>query len=82
MFKRVDVKKDKLIDFQEFQNALHVVGIYVDKAIEKQCFEEMDKDMSGTLDMDEFIVALRVGAHCLGGHDFAVAMPVGTIYLG
>ena len=60
MFKRVDVEKDKVIDFKEFQNALKHVGIYVDTAIQKKCFEEMDKDMSGNLDLDEFIVALRV----------------------
>ena len=60
VFKRVDVAKDKQIDFQEFQNALHHVGIYVDTNIERECFEEMDRDKSGTLNMDEFIISLRV----------------------
>ena len=60
VFKRVDVAKDKQIDFTEFQNALHHVGIYVDTSIERECFEEMDRDKSGTLNMDEFIISLRV----------------------
>lgn len=60
VFKRVDQKGDKKIDLSEFRAALHNQGIYVAPEIEQQCFDQIDRDKSGTLDLDEFIIALRV----------------------
>ena len=60
VFKRIDVKGDHQLDFNEFKEALHNQGIFVAPEVEKQCFNDMDMDKSGTLNLDEFITALRV----------------------
>ena len=60
VFKRIDVKGDHKIDFNEFKEALHNQGIFVAPDVEKECFNQMDMDKSGTLDLDEFITSLRV----------------------
>ena len=46
---------------EEFQEALHNDGIFVDKETERECFDAIDTDHSGELSFDEFLTALRVG---------------------
>ena len=61
MFKRVDVDGNKHICFGEFQRAIKHSGVELDGDQMKALFERMDRDNNGTVDFDEFIIALRVG---------------------
>jgi len=47
------------MEFSEFHAALQHEGIYVDREMEKTCFDEIDYDHAGTIDLDEFIFAMR-----------------------
>ncbi len=60
LFKRIDFNGDKKIDFREFQDALHDAGVTANLATQKECFSDMDRDGSGTVNFDEFLIALRV----------------------
>lgn len=59
-FKKIDVNGDHKIDFDEFQNALRMLGSTSDESVVRACFDEMDRDKTGSLDSEEFIRALRV----------------------
>jgi len=59
----MDQNKNGMIDFREFQTALHNEGIIVDEKTERQCFYEMDSENSGEVSFDEFLSALKVGIH-------------------
>ena len=78
LFKRLDVNGDNKMDFKEFQNALHHEGITASHDMERECFDEMDKDRTGFLNSEEFIVALRVGLRpgFLNSEEFIVALRV------
>jgi len=58
-FKRIDQNHDGKIEFSEFHAALQHEGIYVEKEIERQCFDEIDYDHIGFVNLDEFILAMR-----------------------
>ena len=51
---------DHKLDFKEFQNALHHEGITVTADMERECFDDMDRDRTGFVNSEEFIVSLRV----------------------
>ena len=48
------------MDFTEFQEGLKECDINVTTAVAKECFNRIDSDSSGTINFDEFLIALRV----------------------
>ena len=62
VFRRLDQNKDKKLDFTEFQEGLKECGIEVSAAVARECFDRIDSDRSGTINFDEFLIALRVRA--------------------
>ena len=68
MLKRLDQNGDKKLDLLEFQEALQDYGIDVDKATQKACFQEMDRNGNGVVNFDEFLIALRVSVSLAPRH--------------
>ena len=48
------------MDFTEFQEGLTECDIEVSRAVARECFNRIDSDSSGTINFDEFLIALRV----------------------
>ena len=48
------------MDFTEFQEGLKECDIDVTTAVARECFNRIDSDSSGTINFDEFLIALRV----------------------
>ena len=48
------------MDFTEFQDGLTECDIEVSRAVARECFNRIDSDSSGTINFDEFLIALRV----------------------
>ena len=55
----MDDDGNKSLSFKEFKKGLHDYGMDVEIDEAKNIFETMDKDGSGTIDFDEFLVNLR-----------------------
>ena len=66
LFKKIDTAGDKKLHFHEFQEAIKVTGVRVDVSIQRQIFDEMDRDGSGSVSYDEFLIALRVSLASTG----------------
>jgi len=49
-----------MLDYKEFRNGLREFGVQLSPAEMKDIFDSVDIDNSGTIDFDEFILALRV----------------------
>jgi hypothetical protein len=47
------------LEFVEFQQALEDYGIGADVQTERECFDEMDIEGTGTVNFVEFLIALR-----------------------
>ena len=58
-FKIFDDDGNRQLDRQEFSKGLADYGLECSKEEQAQIFDTIDKDGSGTLDFDEFLVALR-----------------------
>jgi Ca2+-binding EF-hand superfamily protein len=57
----MDDDGNRSIDFKEFEKGLREYGLTeFDKAQIQQVFSKFDKDGSGSIDFDEFLVNLRV----------------------
>ena len=67
MFRIIDDDGNRKLEFSEFCKGLGDYGIDLNKVDEKTIFEQLDKDSSGTIDFEEFLIALRV---CLFLHIF------------
>ena len=48
------------MDFTEFQEGLKECDIDVPTVVARECFNRIDSDSSGTVNFDEFLIALRV----------------------
>ncbi len=60
MFRIIDDDGNRKLDFQEFVKGLHDYGVTLSKDESKEIFATLDRDSSGTVDFDEFLIALRV----------------------
>jgi len=59
-FKIMDDDGNKKIDFPEFKKGLRDYGVDIEPGEVKEMFAAFDKDNSGSIDFDEFLVNLRV----------------------
>ena len=61
MFRRMDDDGSKSLIFEEFAKGVRETGL---DCTDEECrimFEQFDKDGSGTVNIDEFLMAIRVG---------------------
>lgn len=56
----MDDNSSRTLDFEEFQKGLHDFGVNLTDEEIKEVFKKFDKDSSGSIDFDEFLVTLRV----------------------
>lgn len=56
----MDDDNSRSLDFKEFLKGLNDYGIPMDKQEAVAIFERFDRDGSGTIDFDEFLITLRV----------------------
>lgn len=56
----MDDDNSRSLDFKEFTKGLNDYGILMDKQEVMAVFERFDRDGSGTIDFDEFLITLRV----------------------
>lgn len=59
-FRRIDDDNSNDLSLEEFTKGLHDTGLDVTDEEAEEVFAELDKDGSGCLNMDEFLIALRV----------------------
>lgn len=58
----MDHSRDKKIDVEEFKQGLHDFNLELSASEVDALFKDLDKDGSGTISFNEFLVALRVSA--------------------
>lgn len=58
-FRIMDDNTDKKLDKAEFEKGLHDYGVHLEQQEIDALFSEFDKDGSGTLDFNEFLLSLR-----------------------
>lgn len=63
MFKTYDDNGSRMLDRDELKNGLQEYGISMSKDEQDQLFAHFDKDGSGSISFDEFLLALRVSYH-------------------
>jgi len=56
----MDDDNSRTLDFKEFVKGLNDYAMMIDKEEAQEIFRIFDKDGSGTIDFDEFLVTLRV----------------------
>lgn len=56
----MDDDSNRSLDLKEFLKGLNEYGILIDKEEATAAFQKFDRDGSGTIDFDEFLIALRV----------------------
>ena len=59
-FRRMDRDGSKALSFEEFSDAIQEIGIAMPTPKKRQLFAFFDRDRSGSLSYDEFLVGLRV----------------------
>lgn len=60
----MDDDSNRSLDLKEFLKGLNDYGISINKEEATAVFQHFDRDGSGTIDFDEFLIALRVSARC------------------
>lgn len=60
MFRIIDDNGSRKLDLAEFLKGMSDFGVQVDKEEAIAMFKSMDKDESGQIDFDEFLIAIRV----------------------
>lgn len=72
----MDDDNNRALDLKEFLKGLNDYGIPIDKEEATAVFQHFDRDGSGAIDFDEFLIALRVSgrspARCSGHPDTGV----------
>lgn len=58
-FRIMDDDGNKRLDKKEFKKGLHDFGLDISNNVADQIFGEIDSDNNGSIDFDEFLVALR-----------------------
>ena len=56
----MDDDGSRSLDIKEFQKGIHDYGLLIETVESQEIFKQLDKDGSGSLDFDEFLIALRV----------------------
>ena len=60
MFKRMDDDKSKDLSLEEFSKGIRETGLELNESQTKELFDKFDKDGGGTVNIDEFLIAIRV----------------------
>lgn len=60
MFRVIDDDGNRKLDFNEFKKGLSDYGVNITNDEAKTIFASLDRDSSGTIDFDEFLISLRV----------------------
>ena len=62
MFRRMDDSGNKVLEFEEFHKGIIETGLKgVSEDDAREMFNHFDKDGGGTVNIDEFLMAIRVG---------------------
>lgn len=56
----MDDDQNRTLDFNEFKKGIRDYGLYLEPKELQEMFSAFDKDGSGVIDFDEFLLALRV----------------------
>lgn len=56
----MDDDNNRSLDLKEFLKGLNDYGILIEKQEATALFQQFDRDGSGTIDFDEFLITLRV----------------------
>lgn len=56
----MDDNENRSLDFKEFLKGLNDYGLLIEKDEASALFRHFDRDGSGSIDFDEFLIALRV----------------------
>ena len=60
MFRRIDDDNSKSLCFDEFYKGVTETGLDLTEDEAKDMFTQFDKDGNGTINIDEFLIAIRV----------------------
>lgn len=74
----MDDDGNKKLDIREFKKGLRDYGVDIDPDEVQEMFDAFDKDHSGSIDFDEFLVRLRV--HLLYFCSLFIFIDIITVY--
>ena len=60
MFRRNDDNENESLDFKEFTETVAATGLKLKTSELKQMFSTFDRDGNGSINIDEFLIGLRV----------------------
>jgi len=72
VFKQIDANKNRCVDISELESGMRIIGINLN---DEQCsalLKFFDKDNSGTINFDEFLVCIRVSILTFENHSFSL----------
>ncbi|KAG7219018.1 hypothetical protein INR49_005918 [Caranx melampygus] len=62
----MDDDSNRSLDFKEFMKGLNDYGVLMEKQEAANLFQQFDRDGSGTIDFEEFLITLRVNIQSRG----------------